>query len=344
LRRRAVQFVAPGKVTVVDEALKSPTRDQVLVQTLISAISAGTELLIYRGEWPPGLPVDENIPALQGTFRYPLKYGYACVGRVISVGSKVDPSWKGQLVFAFNPHESHFLSYPDNLAPLPLDLPPERAGLLPNMETAVALVMDGRPLIGERVVVFGQGVVGLLTTALLAKFSLGGLYALDRFALRRDRSLALGADSVFDPGNPLAMDSLMTFLEMERGGGADLAYELSGNTAALDQAISVTGFGGRVVVGSWYGAKRADIDLGGKFHRSRIKLIGSQVSAIEPELTGRWTKKRRLNVAIGMLRELNTVELVSHRFPVDRAHEAYALLARNPGDALQVVFTYEGIL
>lgn len=328
---------------MVEESLKAPTGDQVLVETLVSAVSAGTELLIYRGEWPPNLPVDESIPALQGAFQYPLKYGYACVGRVLQVGSKVDPSWTGQLVFAFNPHESHFLSRPDDLVPLPSDLPPERAGLLPNMETAVAFVMDGRPLIGERVVVFGQGVVGLLTTALLSRFSLGGLYALDRFPMRRDRSLALGADSAFDPADPLAMDSLMTFLEMERGGGADLTYELSGNPAALDQAISITGFGGRVVVGSWYGAKRADIDLGGKFHRGRIKLISSQVSTIEPELSGRWTKKRRLNLAIGMLRKLNTLDLISHRFPISNADEAYALLAQNPEDALQVVLTYEGI-
>ena len=328
---------------MVEESLKAPAGDQILVQTLVSAVSAGTELLIYRGEWPPNLPVDESIPALQGAFQYPLKYGYACVGRVLQVGSEVDPSWTGQLVFAFNPHESHFLSRPQDLVPLPPDLPPERAGLLPNMETAVAFVMDGRPLIGERVVVFGQGVVGLLTTALLSRFSLGGLYALDRFALRRDRSVALGADSAFDPADPLAMDSLMTFLEMERGGGADLTYELSGNPAALDQAISVTGFGGRVVVGSWYGAKRADIDLGGKFHRGRIKLVSSQVSTLEPELSGRWTKKRRLNLAIGMLRKLNTLDLTSHRFPISNADEAYALLAQNPGDALQVVLTYEGI-
>jgi 2-desacetyl-2-hydroxyethyl bacteriochlorophyllide A dehydrogenase len=328
---------------VVEESLEPPTGDQVLVETLVSTISAGTELLVYRGEWPPNLLVDENIPALQGTFQYPLKYGYACVGRIIRVGSKIDPSWTGQLVFAFNPHESHFLSRPDDLILLPPDLPPERAGLLPNMETAVTFVMDGRPLIGERVVVFGQGVVGLLTTALLAQLSLGGLYALDRFLLRRDRSLALGADSVFDPADPLAMDSLMTFLEMEREGGADLTYELSGNPAALDQAISVTGYGGRVVVGSWYGAKRADVDLGGKFHRGRIKMISSQVSTIEPELSGRWTKKRRLNLAIGLLRKLNTLDLISHRFPVSKADEAYALLAQNPGDALQVVLTYEGI-
>ncbi|MEW6529441.1 MAG: zinc-binding alcohol dehydrogenase [Thermodesulfobacteriota bacterium] len=342
MRRRAVQFIAPGKVSVVEESLKAPTGDQVLVETLVSAVSAGTELLIYRGEWPPNLPVDESIPALQGAFQYPLKYGYACVGRVLEMGSKVDPSWTGKLVFAFNPHESHFLSRPEDLVPLPSDLPPERAGLLPNMETAVAFVMDGRPLIGERVVVFGQGVVGLLTTALLSRFSLGGLYALDRFPMRRDHSLALGADSAFDPADPLAMDSLMTFLEIDRGGGADLTYELSGNPAALDQAISVTGFGGRVVVGSWYGAKRADIDLGGKFHRGRIRLISSQVSTIEPELSGRWTKKRRLNLAIGMLRKLNTLDLISHRFPISNADEAYALLAQNPEDALQVVLTYEG--
>ncbi len=131
-------------------------------------------------------------------FSYPLKYGYASVGRITQIGPNVSPNLLGKLVFSFNPHETHFVSASDRLIVLPEDLTPEAACFLPNMETAVSLVMDGRPLIGETVAVFGQGVVGLLTTALLARMPLGKLVTFDRHPLRRQASLALGAGKCFD--------------------------------------------------------------------------------------------------------------------------------------------------
>jgi threonine dehydrogenase-like Zn-dependent dehydrogenase len=122
--------------------------------------------------------------------------------------------------------------------------------------------------------------------------------------------------------------------------GADLTYELSGNPLALDQAIAVTGFNGRVVIGSWYGQKHADLNLGGRFHRSRIRLISSQVSTIAPEWSGRWTKSRRLHVAWEMLQHVRPAHLITHRFPLAQASQAYALLDQHPEEAIQVLFTY----
>jgi len=186
-------------------------------------------------------------------------------------------------------------------------------------------------MLGERVMVFGQGVVGLLTTALLACFPLARLVTLDRYAPRREKSLAMGAHFSLDPAVPSALN-----LEPQ----ADLVYELSGNPAALDQAIAATGVGGRVVIGSWYGQKQVVLNLGGRFHRSRIRLMSSQVSTVAPEWTGRWTQARRFETAWQMIEQIKPAQLVTHRFPVEQAAEAYALLDENPVEAMQVMLTY----
>jgi 2-desacetyl-2-hydroxyethyl bacteriochlorophyllide A dehydrogenase len=344
MKRLSLEFSKPHQVTVTEELLPGLAPHQVLVQTTCSAISPGTEMLVYRGQWPDSLLLDETIPALARKFSYPLKYGYSAVGRIVEIGSDVDPQWLDRQVFAFNPHESHFLASPDQLIPLPLSMPPSEAALLPNMETAVNLVMDGKPVIGEQVAVFGQGVVGLLTTAVLGRFPLACLLTVDGYFLRRQRSLEFGATESLDTGGVDIIDELRKWSRSEQpGGGFDLAYELSGNPAALNQAISATGFGGRVVIGSWYGAKRADLDLGGRFHRDRIKLISSQVSHLAPEFTGLWTKSRRLGFALRMLEESRPSSLITHRFSILQAAAAYDLLDRMPEEAIQIVFTYEDV-
>jgi 2-desacetyl-2-hydroxyethyl bacteriochlorophyllide A dehydrogenase len=322
--------------------LPAMAADEVLVQTAVSAISPGTEMLLYRGEWPPDLSVDETIPALAGEFRYPLKYGYACVGQVVDVGRAVDGGWHGRWVFAFHPHESHFMAKPENLLPLPANLSPETAVFLPNMETAVSFVMDGRPVIGEQVAVFGQGVVGLLTTMLLAQCPLASLVTLDGYALRREWSEQVGATAVFDPTMPGVLDEVRTTLQDERPyPGADLTYELSGNPAALDMAIEVTGFGGRIIIGSWYGQKQATLNLGGTFHRSHMRLVSSQVSQLNPRWHGRFNKSRRLQTAWKLLASHKPARLITHRFHLAEAEKAYRLLNEEGETAVQVVFSYD---
>src|SRR5262245_60493920 len=213
MKRRALYFTAPYCISVQEESLDLPAADQVMVQTLVSAISPGTELLFYRGQAPTDLPVDETIAALAGTVGFPLKYGYAAVGRVAAVGAQVAPEWQDRLVFSFHPHESHFLASLDELLPVPPPLSPEEAAFLPNMETAVNFLMDGQPLIGEQVVIFGQGVVGLLTTALLMRLPLASLVTLDRYPLRRETSLALGAHTSLDPAEPQELTRLHAVLQ-----------------------------------------------------------------------------------------------------------------------------------
>lgn len=341
MNRLSLYFTGPYQVGLREEPLPAPSADQVLVQTQVSAISAGTELLIYRGQAPNDMPVDETIPSLAGDLNFPLKYGYTAVGRVIAWGADVAPQWHNRQVFSFHPHESYFLTSPAELIRVPSGLSSEEAALLANMETAVNLVMDGQPLIGEQVVVLGQGVVGLLTTALLARFPVGRLVTLDRHPIRRQKSMELGAHASLDPAAPGVLAQLFPSLDRQDSyAGADLTYELSGVPAALDQAIAATGFDGRVVIGSWYGRKRVELDLGGRFHRSRIRLISSQVSTIAPAWKGRWTKSRRLDVAWQMLQQMRPAQLITHRFPITQAAQAYALLDQRPGDAIQVTLTY----
>lgn len=339
--RQSLFFMGPHRVEVREEPLAPPGPGQVLVQTLISAISPGTEMLVYRGQAPGDLAVDETIPALAGRFDFPLKYGYSAIGRVIALGEGVSGDWQNRLVFAFHPHESHFLANLEELLLPPPQLIPEAAVFFPNMETAVTLVMDGRPQLGEQVAVFGQGVVGLLLTGLLSRLPLASLVTLDLHASRRGLSTERGAHLSLDPAAPGVLKLLLDNLSGSGSyRGADLCYEVSGNPKALEQAIAATGFHGRVVIGSWYGLKKADLNLGGRFHRSRMRLISSQVSTVAPELSGRWSKFRRYQLAWRMLAEIDPTPLITHRFPLTQAAQAYALLDQNPAEALQVILTY----
>jgi 2-desacetyl-2-hydroxyethyl bacteriochlorophyllide A dehydrogenase len=330
-QRLAVVFEAPRQLAVVKEKAPRPAAGEVLVKTRMSAISAGTELLIYRGQAPEGLAADAILPSLAGDLRFPIRYGYAVVGEVVEAGQGVEPAWLGRRVFAFQPHHTVFACRPAELLPIPEGIADENAVLLPNVETAVNLLLDGAPLIGEKVAVFGQGIVGLLATALLAGLPLSRLVTADLHPSRRKLSLELGAGESLDPAAADFAGKTADF---------DLAYELSGSPAALGQALAATGFGGRVVIGSWYGKKPVSLDLGGAYHRSRIRILASQVSSLAPELSARWTKERRIEVAWERLRRLRPSRLVSHRLPLAEAAEAYRLLDETPHEALQILLEH----
>ncbi len=338
MRQQRVVFLGPGRIDVEEGPAPLPAANEVLVGVQFSAISPGTEMLVYRGEWPEGVPVDETIKALGGAFAYPLTYGYGAVGRVLATGEAVAGAWLGQRVFAFHPHENLFCAAPADLHPIPDDIDDDTALFLPNMETAVNLLLDGRPLIGEKVTVIGQGIVGLLTTALLARLPLASLTTLDSHRLRRQASIKMGAGHCLDPADPDLLKQLGAVVG--QGGAADLVYELSGNPAGLDTALSLVCFSGRVVVGSWYGAKRVGLDLGSFFHRGRITLISSQVSSIAPELAGRWSSERRIEVAWEMLRQVRPAACITQRFALTEAAAAYALIDRAPGETIQVIFDH----
>lgn len=301
--RHRVRFVAPGEADVITEDAPVPNPDQVSVRTEYSAISPGTERLVYQGNVPNDLQADSSIEALQDeTFSYPISYGYACVGKVDELGGEVDDRWRGARVFAFQPHTSRFVASPDSLVRLPDTVDFTDAVLIPSMETALTLTMDGRPVIGERVYIFGQGVIGLLTAQLLAEHPLSELIAVEPFAFRRSLSQSIGVDVVGSVDELTGDESVI-----EDSARADLVYELTGNPSALNDAVQRTTFDGRIVVGSWYGTKTTSLDLGGHFHRSRMEIISSQVSTIDPSYRGRWTKERRMSVVLDLLSDLTVV-------------------------------------
>jgi alcohol dehydrogenase len=325
---RALFFTGDRTVSVREIPIPEPDTGQVLVRTERSAISPGTELLVYRDEVPTEMSADETIDTLDGTFSYPLQYGYSTVGRVVAVGDSVDDKWLDRRVFSFNPHESHFLAEPAQL--VHTTLRPQEALFIPTVETAVNFVMDARPRIGARVAVFGQGPVGLLTTALLAEFPLAELVTVDCYEKRRSLSRSLGASKSVPPEE---IDDAI--------GDPDITFELSGNPAALDNAIDMTGFAGQVIIGSWYGTKDVSLDLGGEFHRSHLRIQSSQVSRLDPDHADRWDKDRRMEYVRSWLSDTDLSALLTHELEIERGAEAYRLLENSPDEAVQVAFTYD---
>lgn len=330
-------FTAPLSLEVRSCVMTEPEANQLLIKSICSAVSAGTEMLVYRGQLPDQMSLDSSLSSLKSQACYPLQYGYACVGEVVACGASVDQDWLGKRVFSFQPHVSHFIATPDQLISVPEDVDSQAAVFLANMETAVNLTQDGAPVIGERVVVLGQGIVGLLLSGILARFPLAGLYTLDTFTRRREASVTLGATSSFDPSQelaPLQSDAL-------NSNGADLIYEVSGIPDVLNLAVTLSGFDSRIVIGSWYGNKSAVIALGGEAHRNRLKIITSQVSTLAPQLSGRWNKSRRFDTAWDMIRRLQPQNLITHKKALSQADDLYRLLHNNPDEVLQALFVYE---
>lgn len=336
MQRESLYFTAPESVER-RETSTTHSADEVLIETQVSAISAGTEMLIYRGDAPRDLPADETLEALHGDLSYPLRYGYAAVGDVIETGSAIEDTWLGERVLALNPHETHFSAAPSDLIQIPAAIEPAEMALYPSVETATTLVLDGEPQIGERVVVFGAGIIGLCTIGLLASFPLSELLVVEPLAARRDRAREMGADTAVAPS-----ELSETYWEDVTGpGGADLLFELSGHPSALDQALDVAGYDSRIIVGSWYGTKPATLDLGGDFHRDRITIESSQVSTLSPSLRGRWTFDRRTAVTIRNLMELPVDSFITHRIPFENAAEGYRLIDQDTEATLQVLLTYQ---
>jgi len=344
MNKQSLYFTAPYE-TSIRQSTVDVGDGELLVETSVSSVSAGTELLIYRGEAPAELPADKTLDTLDGNLSFPLRYGYAAVGEVVAVGEAVDDDWMGQSVFAFNPHETRFSIAPENVIPVPEGVSASEMAIFPSVETATSLVLDGAPRVGEDVVVFGAGVVGLCTIAILSSFPLDRLVVVEPIGARRDRAEAMGADVAVAPAE------LDTALDLDTHGesapdrshpaGADLVYELSGQPQTLDDAVAAAGYDGRVVVGSWYGNNPTTLDLGTSFHRDRISVESSQVSTLSPETRGRWTKSRRGSVALDRLAAVDVGSLITHRIPFSEAPSAYRLLDDRAEGVLQVLLTYD---
>jgi threonine dehydrogenase-like Zn-dependent dehydrogenase len=300
---------------------------------LASGVSQGTELLLYRGEGParfdPTLGErDENRDETRsgtGTGTYPRRYGYAWVGEIVHAGegTRLGP---GTRVFALAPHgEGHVLAE-SAVRPLPEDFSATRAVLAANLETAVTVAWDANVGFGDDVVVLGGGVVGILSAWLLAR-SGASVTIIERSAKRREAARAL-------------VPSAMIEETATPDGTADVVIEATGDPQVLDAAVAWTRPEGRIVVASFYGTKRAPIDLGDAFHRNRLELRASQVSSIPPRLRERWSPARRWLLVLSLLRERALDALLAPPVPFDRAAELYASLASDVDVPPAHVFVY----
>jgi len=353
--RDILLFGGDRSVRIHTEPLDPPSAGQVQVATRVSAISAGTERLVYTGQLPRELAADASIDQLQPERQddepYPMPYGYACAGTVIAAGAGVSDTWLGRRVFAFHPHATHFNAAPQDLIAVPDRLTLEAAALYPNMETATGLVMDGAPIVGERVAIFGLGIVGLLTLRLLLGYPLDRLIGIDPDPARRDAAKTLINHSESTRAVVAAPDDVERIEEaagvsdrndptQDLQGGVDLAYELSGQPDTLNAALDICGYGGRIVIGSWYGTKTAPLALGRRFHRSHATIRSSQVSTIGPEHRARWTKARRTAVVLNLLSDLQVETLGMETRPFRAARGTYQSLVDGTDPPVQILHSY----
>jgi threonine dehydrogenase-like Zn-dependent dehydrogenase len=258
------------------------------------------------------------------------------VGRVAQAGAQVASVEAGDLVFVHHPHHSAYVVSASLALPLPEGLDPEIGVFIANLETAVNVTWDAMSRLGDRVVVFGLGIVGLLVAQLLRRAGAALVIGVDPAMGRRALGELVGIDKVL--GTAGADEEIRG---LTQGLGADLVIEASGNPAALQQAIDCAAQEATIVACSWYGRKRVPLELGEAFHRRRLRLRSSQVSAIDPGQQPRWSPRRRKQLVRDLLAQLRLQPLITHHFPITQAAEAYALLDERPGDAGQVIFTYD---
>ncbi len=324
-------FVGPGRVELRPVQLSVPSADELLVRTMFSGISAGTELLAYRGQLDPEMARDEALGALGGTFRYPFAYGYSCVGEVERSLTDVRP---GALIFAFHPHQDRFVVDRNDAILLDASADARRATWFPLVETALQVVLDCGAILDDLVVVVGLGELGTLVALLLQRAGavvLGVEARPERRELARAQGLRVGSPA--DAGSLVA--------ELGNGGGAALLVEASGAPDALAASLDLMAHEGTVVVASWYGTRDVPLPLGGAFHRRRLTIRSTQVSTIGSALTARWDIARRRRAAVALLAELPLAELPVLELPFERASEAYARLDSGDGDHLHARLRYE---
>ena len=325
-----LRFVAPRRVEIQRVEVGPPASDEVLVRTRWSGISGGTELLAYRGELDETLELDETIPSLEGTFRYPFPYGYSCVGEVERSGP--DGPGEASTVFAFHPHQDLFTALAADVVAVQ-GVDGRVATLFPLVETALQVSLDAGPRIEEPVVVLGLGPVGVLTAAMLQRSGADVLGA-DPRRDRRETASRFGI-RVVDTSEIRAAVSAST-----SGAGVPLVVEASGSPAALPLALELLAHEGEALVCSWFGSKDVRLPLGGVFHRRRLTIRSTQVSTIPARLAGRWDIARRRRAAMHLMTELPVKLLATHELPFEQAADAYAALDRGDEGVMHVALRF----
>lgn len=280
----AFWVVAPGRGEIRPQRLGEPAPGELLVGTVASAISRGSEGLVFRGEVPESEWRRMRCPFQEGEFPAPLKYGYTAVGVVEDGPAEM----LGRRVFCLHPHQDRFIVPSDATIEVPDDVPDRRATLAANMETAVNGLWDAAPGPGDRIAVIGAGVVGALVAALAARLPGAEVELIDIDPAREGIASALGC----------------RFASPQQARPeADLVIHASGAPEGLAVALTIAGFEATVLEMSWYGGRVVPLALGGAFHSRRLTLRSSQVGAVPAMRRQRWSHRRRLTLALSLLRD-----------------------------------------
>jgi NADPH:quinone reductase-like Zn-dependent oxidoreductase len=286
MQAKALWYVAPGRAELREEAVAAaagePVGGEVRVRALYGALSRGTERLVCHGLVPPSEFERMRPPFMAGAFPFPVKYGYATVGRV-EAGPQ---ALRGKVVFALHPHQSLFTVPAAAVVPVPETIPPARAVLAANMETALNAIWDGAPGPADRIAVVGGGVVGLLVAWLAARLPGAEVTVVDIAPERAELAHALGARFALPDAAPAE---------------CDLVVHTSGTGAGLATALRLAGEEATIVEMSWYGTRDVAAPLGERFHSQRLRLVSSQVGKVAPSHRPRWSHARRLTAAVALL-------------------------------------------
>lgn len=310
---RALWTIAPGIAELRPETLPARAPDQVLAHTLASGISRGTERLVLAGKVPESQWGVMRCPLQAGDFPFPVKYGYSAVAHV----AEGPAALQGKRVFCLHPHQDIFLAPTAMCIPVPDAVPDSRAVLGANMETALNILWDAQPLPGERALVIGAGVVGLLVAYLLARIPAMAVTIIDPDASRRAIAEALGIQFAAPDAAPSEQE---------------LIIHASANPAGLRQALQCAAFEARIIEASWFGAQEVALPLGEAFHSRRLRLISSQVGAVAPAMRGRRSFGERMAQALGLLADPALEALVGPATPFQDLPQALpGLLNPAPG-------------
>jgi len=307
--------VAPGRAEVRNQALPALADGEVRVRTLHTGVSRGTEGLVFRGEVPASEAQRMRAPFQQGDFPGPVKYGYVNVG-VVEAGPA---ELLGRTVFCLYPHQTVFQVPADAVLPLPAGVPPARAVLAANLETAINALWDASPRLGERIAVVGGGTLGLLVAWLAARLPGCEVQVVDTEAGRADVAQALGASFA---------------LPADARPDADLVVHTSGQGAGLATALRLAAFEATVLELSWYGNRAVSVPLGEAFHSQRLTLKSSQVGHVATAQRGRWSHRRRLELALSLLTDPALDCLITHSAPFHELPTVLERLATGGGDTL----------
>ncbi|MBC6405112.1 MAG: zinc-binding alcohol dehydrogenase [Rhodospirillales bacterium] len=319
----ALWYVAPGKAVLRDELLQPIADGRLLVRALWSGLSRGTERLVYRGQVPESEWQRMRAPFQEGAFPFPVKYGYQFVGRVDSGPEAL----VGRVVFALAPHQALQCLPGDSVVPLPEGLPPRRAVLGANIETALNVLWDAAALPGERILIIGGGVLGMLLARLAAQLPGAEVTVVDLRPERAETARALGAAFALPGAAP---------------GDRDLVLHTSASPAGLRLALEAAGAGGRIVEASWYGTRDVRLPLGAGFHFKRLGLSSSQVGQLPAAMARRWTHRRRLAKALDLLQDPAFDRLLGEEIAFERLPGRLAQLLDPSAAGFLPVIRYPG--